>query len=660
MFYPAEMQKVTVGIHRSYAAPFLSALHEEGIIELTPITGDEHLLHLISPVQRDEIRQALTAAQARTERAVEALLDHIQTEQGRITRFFFPKHNPPVPAERSDPASLLKVVEGYDPIISLILSYRVRRSAIHERNARLDEEEEHLLLYGCVADRLPPREPSRFITVRAGIIPTDECEDLNALFEEEGVAEAIAHSACRAEEEGMITVVLAHSRAAEKVDVLLRSRGFAEFIFGDHGSFVPEALEHIHKEKESLQQEDETIQNHLREKGSEYLQLLSGLAEDLGIARDASDAAVLTGSTRDLRLYSGWIRSRDLPLLEKIGDLHAGSTMIYRAVPGKDGDTSVPVAYNHPRWLAPFRSLTTTFAPPRYREVDPTFFIAPVLVVTFGVMLGDAGYGLLLALVAAALLAGTARYPGSTRDFSFILLACGISGILFGILQGGFFGDLLPRFFGIAPPFAVIDPLMDPITILTAALIFGIAHLNLGLGIAAYSNIRAGNLRKMLKEQGVWFLIQPCAAILLFAFFGWAEIPLPLLFASGAGAAAAAAMILTFEGPLGFFSITGFLGDWLSYTRILALALATAGIAMTVNILSEMIGSVHPYLLIIAILFAVAGHLANFLLQALGGFIHALRLQYVEFFGQFYEGGGRLFQPFFTNREKTILLEDEP
>lgn len=659
MFYPAEMQKVTVGIHRRYAAPFLSALHEEGIIELTPITGDEHLIHLISPVQRDEIRQALAAAQARTERAVEALLDH-REEQGRITGFFFPNREPPVPAEPSDPTSLLKVVDRYNPVISEILSYRVRRSAIHERIARLDEEEEHLLLFRCVAETLPPREPSRFLTVRAGIIPTGECEDLNVLFEEEGISEAIAHSACRLQEEGMIAVVLAHSRAAEAVDALLRSRGFADFTFGDHGRTVPEALESIQKEKESLHKEDEAIQIRLREKSSEYLQLLAGLAEDLGIARDAVDAAALTGSTRDLRLYSGWIRSHDLPLLEKIGDLHAGGTMIYRAVPGKDGDAAVPVAYNHPRWLSPFSSLTTTFAPPRYREVDPTVFLAPILVITFGVMLGDAGYGLLLALVAATLLAGPARSPGSTRDFSFILFACGISGILFGILQGGFFGDLLPRFFDISPPLALIDPLMDPITILIAALIFGIAHLNLGLGIAAYSNIRAGDIRKMLKEQGVWFLLQPSAAVLLFAFFGWADISLPLLFASGAGAAAAAALILTFEGPLGFFSITGFLGDWLSYTRILALALATAGIAMTVNILSEMIGSVHPYLAIVAVLFAVGGHLANFLLQALGGFIHALRLQYVEFFGHFYEGGGRLFQPFYTNRKNTLLPEDEP
>ena len=659
MFYPAEMQKVTVGIHRRYAAPFLSALHEEGILELTPITGDEHLLHLISPVQRDEIRQALAAAQARTERAVEALHDH-REEQGRITGFFFPDRKSPVPAERSDPASLLKVVDRYNPVISEILSCRVRRSAIHERFARLDEDEEHLLLFRCVGEALPPREPSRFITIRAGLIPTGECEDLNALFEEEGISEAIAHSACRLEEEGMIAVVLAHSRVAERVDALLRSRGFADFTFGEHGSSVPEALEHIRKEKDALHQEDEEIQNCLREKSSEYLQLLAGLAEDLGIARDAVDAAALTGSTRDLRLYSGWIKSHDLPLLEKIGDLHAGGTMIYRAVPGKDGDVAVPVAYNHPRWLSPFRSLTTTFAPPRYREVDPTFFIAPVLVITFGVMLGDAGYGLMLALVAAALLAGPARYPGSTRDFSFILFACGISGILFGIVQGGFFGDLLPRFFGISPPFVLIDPLMDPITILTAALIFGIFHLNMGLGIAAYSNIKAGELRKMLKEQGVWLLLQPSAAVLLFAFFGWAEIPLPLLFVSGAGAAAAAALILTFEGPLGFFSITGFLGDWLSYTRILALALATAGIAMTVNILSEMIGSVHPYLAFIAVLFAVGGHLANFLLQSLGGFIHALRLQYVEFFGHFYEGGGRLVQPFATDRKKTLLPEDEP
>ncbi|MDO8842318.1 V-type ATP synthase subunit I [Methanocalculus sp.] len=659
MFYPAEMHKITIGVHRRYAAPFLQTIHEEGIIELTPVTGDEHLLHLITPVERDAIRQKLAAAQSRAERAVESLVDLVEGGRGRIAEFFLPLRREPLPVRRQDPASVLGSVLDHDALISEILAFRIRRSAIHERIARLDEIEEHLTLYGCLGEELLPASPSRFITVRAGRIPEGECEDLNALFNEEGIESAIATSVCRCTEEGMIAIVVAHKSAADAVDTLLRSRGFAEFNFGDREGTVSDAKDDLIKEKRSLSLEDEEIVSRMCAIADEHLRQLAAVAEDLALARDRIDAAALAGSTRDLRLYSGWIRRRDLPLLERIGMESAGGTMIYRSVPGEDGNKDVPVAYNHPRWLSPFGFLTSTFAPPRYREVDPTFFIAPILVITFGVMLGDAGYGLLLALVAALLLAGPARYPGTTRDLSLVLFACGLSGIIFGIAQGGIFGDLLPRFFGIAPPFALVDPLLNPIIILTGALIFGIAHLNLGLGIASYSNLREGRVGEMLRKQGVWFLMQPCSAVLLFAFFGWAEFSQMFILAAGAGTAAAAALILFIEGPLGFFSITGFLGDWLSYTRILALALATAGIAMTVNILAEMIGSVHPSLVVVAVLFAIAGHLANFLLQSLGGFIHALRLQYVEFFGTFYEGGGRLFLPFATKRVDTVLVEDE-
>ncbi|MBR1368736.1 hypothetical protein RJ53_04115 [Methanocalculus chunghsingensis] len=659
MFFPAEMHRITIGIHRRYAGSFLHAVHEAGIVELTPITGDDHLKPLITPVRRDAIRQEIAAVQSRAERAVEILISQMQGERGRIAGFLLPIRPEPVVVPRRSPEEILHAAGIHEEMIGEILDLRTRRSAIDEHLIRLNEEEEQLTLFGCLSERLPPRSNHRFITLRAGLIPTDECEDLDALFEEEGITDAVVSSVCRCREEGMVVTIAVHNRSAEAVDDLLRSRAFADFTFVREEGRVEDALADITSARRDLHEESGAIEERLHQITGDHLRDIAAVAEDLALARERIDAAALAGSTRDLRLYTGWIRKRDIPHLKRIGDDHAGGTLIYRSVPGEDGDAEVPVSYEHPWWLAPFAFLTTTFARPKYREIDPTIFIAPVLIITFGVMLGDAGYGLLLAIIAAALLAGPASAPGSTRDLAIVLVACGISGTLFGILQGGFFGDLLPRFFGASVPFAVIDPLMDPLILLTGALIFGIIHLNIGLAIASYRHLSEGKPVEMLRSEGVWFLLQPCAAILLFAFFGWAEISQPVILAAGFGAAVAAALIFLVEGPLGFFSITGFLGDWLSYTRILALALATAGIAMTINILAEMIGSLHPVLVIVAVLFAIAGHAANLVLQALGGFIHALRLQYVEFFGTFYAGGGRVFLPFASSRTTTRLMEDD-
>ena len=185
------------------------------------------------------------------------------------------------------------------------------------------------------------------------------------------------------------------------------------------------------------------------------------------------------------------------------------------------------------------------------------------------------------------------------------------------------------------------------------ALAIGIFHLNLGLSIAAVEHLRDGKRREMLLEEGTWFCLQPAAAVLILSFFGWGTFSPTVTTAAWAGALVGIAGIMIHEGPLGFFSITGYLGDWLSYARILALALATGGIAMMINILSGMIAGIGPAFVIVGIVFAVVGHAANLVLQSLGGFIHALRLQYVEFFGRFFTAGGRAFAPFAARRKVT-------
>jgi len=155
-------------------------------------------------------------------------------------------------------------------------------------------------------------------------------------------------------------------------------------------------------------------------------------------------------------------------------------------------------------------------------------------------------------------------------------------------------------------------------------------------------------------DQGVWFIIQPAAAVLMAGFFGWIAVSMNLTYLAVLGIVIGLAVIFYSRGPMGFFALTGFLGDWLSYVRILALALATAGIAMTVNILAQLIADISPYLIILAALVFIVGQLFNLIIQSLGGMIHSIRLQYIEFFSKFFVGGGREFIPFGMERMYSI------
>jgi len=309
-----------------------------------------------------------------------------------------------------------------------------------------------------------------------------------------------------------------------------------------------------------------------------------------------------------------------------------------------DGHT-FPIKYDNPSWLRPFEMLTKMFGHPRYGEVDPTIFFGTILVAFFGLMLGDAIYGLMILLVGFLLYRGAGKVSESMHDMSIILMAIGASTTV----------DAFPRFLGMASPFMLIDPLREPKKVLFIALIIGIVHLNIGLLLAAYQNARKKAYKDLLSGQISMFIIQPCAAILILDFFNWAAIAPSLKTVGGVGVLIGIILIAIKEGPLGVFGLTGFVGNWLSYARILALALATSGIAMTVNIFVELIARIHPAMVILAAFIFVFGQIINCVLQALGAFVHSLRLHYVEFFGQFYSGDGKYFIPFKSIRRYTKL-----
>jgi Archaeal/vacuolar-type H+-ATPase subunit I len=171
--------------------------------------------------------------------------------------------------------------------------------------------------------------------------------------------------------------------------------------------------------------------------------------------------------------------------------------------------------------------LTTTFSRPRYDEIDPTPFFAPAYLLFFGLMLGDAGYGVIIALVGWLLYRGPGKYDAPFRDMSYILLCSGIADIILGTIQGGWFGDMLPRFFHITPPFVLIEPLQSPILLFQVALIIGTIHINLGILLGLWQNIRAKMYRTAFQEQGIWFILQPSAAVLLYSILWLDDIFTP-------------------------------------------------------------------------------------------------------------------------------------
>jgi V/A-type H+-transporting ATPase subunit I len=267
----------------------------------------------------------------------------------------------------------------------------------------------------------------------------------------------------------------------------------------------------------------------------------------------------------------------------------------------------------------------------------------------------------------------------------------------------------------------ILDSMNNPIPLLVLALIIGLVHLNMGLILAIWQNAKKKAYDDIIYSQVSWFLLQYAGVVVFGGFFKWFTFPAYIKYPAYICGIVGILLVLMQKGeetpegvrkrkgPLGFFDITGFIGNWLSYARILALGLATAGIAMTVNIIASLIrsilvgmevpicagilvigvvilgvgfkkgntlykalstlliliglfgaiGAIQVAIALILLLVFVGGHLANAVLQALGAFIHALRLHYVEFFGQFYAGGGKKFSPFTAERKFTVLEKEK-
>lgn len=333
-------------------------------------------------------------------------------------------------------------------------------------------------------------------------------------------------------------------------------------------------------------------------------------------------------------------------------------------------EEDVPVLVQNSSIVQPFEAITEMYSLPDYRGFDPTKLFSFFYAMFFGIMLSDAGYGIVIAIACFIVLKKFAL-EGMTFKMIKMFFYCGLSTVFWGALFGGWFGD----FFQVAAKVMfnkeiVIEPLWfnpvnDPTRLLIWSLVFGVIHLFLGMGINAYMLIKRGRWLDAVFDIFSWYLVILGAAMWLAGGSISQALVKPGMIMAIVGAAI---LLLTggrdkkglgkIIGGFGaLYNITSYISDILSYSRLLALGLATGVIATVVNTMGSLAGSGIIGSIILLVVF-VFGHTFNLAINALGAFVHSSRLQYIEFFGKFYEDGGEAFEPFRKNTKYVKLVND--
>ena len=382
----------------------------------------------------------------------------------------------------------------------------------------------------------------------------------------------------------------------------------------------------------------------------------------------ANTAAMLAESKR-LTILKGYVRSRELERFRRrLRDEMSDVAMLVREPTPGD---RIPISLKNPKFFAPAQLLVTMFGLPDYFTFDPTPFITFSFLIFFGFCFGDAIYGILLIALGIALARKYREYT-NLRHFFALLAYAGAASAIVGMFTGTWAADLYSaEYLGSGNPLLKIrgllmfegaDPLAKPLVALGVALLIGVANQLFGVVMLMVRNVRRGDPLAAVFDGGFWLLLLPGLVVLAAAMF--VAIP-PVLMKTAwlLIAAGAVGLVLTqgraeksligkavmgfvsLYGIVGTYGTTTFIGDTLSYSRLLALGLTTTIVGMCFNIIANLARGL-PFVGLAAFVVVLAlGHLFNFVVSILGGFVHSARLTFVEFFGRFYQGGAPHFMP---------------
>ena len=447
-------------------------------------------------------------------------------------------------------------------------------------------------------------------------------------------------------------LVMCHGSVKERALSALRDLGFSTVSFRGMTGTAKENDKALAENLAALEKERQEIEQRIAGLGGKREALLEA-SDRAAIALRREEAKSRLVGTDKVFLLEGWLPADRCAEIEKT--LKPFTCAIETREPTEDEYPQVPVQLKNNKLTRPLNMVTEMYSLPAYGTLDPNPLMAPFFILFYGIMMADMGYGLLM-MIASVIISKKYRPKGTSGELFSLLGLCGISTFIMGALTGGFFGDFLTQLVAIVSPGTVFalpklfDPLDDLTMILIGSMALGMVQIVTGMAISLIEKCKRKKFLDAFFEEITWWIV----------FIGIA------LLALGKGAAVLyVGCALVLLGPIvqgkgwgkltGVFGslynhVTGYFGDILSYTRLMALMLAGSVIAQVFNMLAAMPGNVIAFIII-----SMLGNAMNFGLNLLGCYVHDLRLQCLEFFNKFYVDGGKPFHPMTLDTEYVDL-----
>ena len=551
-------------------------------------------------------------------------------------------------------------IEGY---ISSILRLNYRLHMTDEKINKMSSDLASLkpwIVYDVPLDI----SETKFTNIELGVVPsTVNLDNIKEKFSELELPSDI--SVVNSDRELIYLAVVMMKEGTDNVLGILKQYGFTQLPFQGFEGRVSDNIEKITKQID----EQKDVRRELEDEVAGYGKMqqdIEFLSDYLTIERDRERIKSKMRVTKRTFNFEGWVPSHLKDGVERILDRYGCYYEYREPLEGEE----VPVMIENSAAVTPFEAVTQMYSMPDYKGFDPTKWFAIFYAMFFGIMLSDAGYGLVITIATFVVLKKF-ELEGMTKKMVKMFMYCGIATVFWGAMFGGWFGDLIPVvadvLFGKKVEIKPIwfNPIDDPTRLLIWSLGFGVVHIFLGMAINAYMLIKRGHFWDAVFDVFSWYVL--IIGAIMYGALGNSN---PMLGKIGLYMAVigAAVLLLTggrknkgfgkVTGGLGaLYGITGYVSDILSYSRLLALGLATGVIASVVNTMGSL-GGRGIVSFIVLIVVGIVGHSFNMAINILGAFVHSSRLQYIEFFGKFYEDGGEEFDPF-RNETKYIRILKE-
>lgn len=447
-------------------------------------------------------------------------------------------------------------------------------------------------------------------------------------------------------------LVMCHRSVRERALSALRDLGFSTVSFRGMTGTAKENDKALAENLAALEKERQEIEQRIAGLGGKREALLEA-SDRAAIALRREEAKSRLVGTDKVFLLEGWLPADRCAEIEKT--LKPFSCAIETREPTEDEYPQVPVQLKNNKLTRPLNMVTEMYSLPAYGTLDPNPLMAPFFILFYGIMMADMGYGLLM-MIASVIISKKYRPKGTSGELFSLLGLCGVSTFIMGALTGGFFGDFLTQLVAIVSPGTVFalpklfDPLDDLTMILIGSMALGMVQIVTGMAISLIEKCKRKKFLDAFFEEITWWIVFVGIALLALGkgaavlYVGCALVLLgPIVQGKGWG------KLTGVFGSL-YNHVTGYFGDILSYTRLMALMLAGSVIAQVFNMLAAMPGNVIAFIII-----SMLGNAMNFGLNLLGCYVHDLRLQCLEFFNKFYVDGGKPFRPMTLDTEYVDL-----